>query len=207
MKKNLLIILALVSILSLTGCSENTDARNPNDSIKINSQTLSQENFNSEAQDKPTVPLNEFCILEDPISDLGLTVEQLTEKRGELKVSTYKGTLFENGLGIYGWKTENSSSLTVGGCNSIDGLKPTDLFKGISYPVSYDILSSRYGLVQRSIEKEASIDGLYVSIFSHPKYETVEFVFFAKEFGFIDEDTSVWLRLNVDSLYAEPLDH
>ena len=206
MKKNLLIILALVSILSLTGCSENAETNSTSDRINSSSQTLSQDNYNSEAQYKPTVPLNEFRILEDPISDLGLTVEQLAEKRGELKVSTYKGTLFENGLGIYGWRTENSS-LTVGGCNSIYGLKPTDLFKGISYPVSYDILSSRYGLVQRSIEKEASIDGLYVSSFSHPRYETVEFVFFAKEFGFIDEETSVWLRLTVDSLYAEPLDH
>ncbi|MGN0682525.1 MAG: hypothetical protein ACI4JY_02515 [Oscillospiraceae bacterium] len=207
MKKTTPIILALALILSLTGCSENNNTNSTADSTNSSPQTLSQENFNSEAQDEPADTLNEFCIPEGPISDLGLTVEQLAEKRGALKVSTYKGTLFENGLGIYGWRTENSSSLTVGGCNSIDGLKPTDLFKGISYPVSYDILSSRYGLVQRSIEKEASIDGLYVSIFSHPKYETVEFVFFAKEFGFIDEETSVWLRLNVDSLYAEPLDH
>lgn len=203
MKKSKITILALAAALCLSGCIDNTPAAQGGES-----SAFSEQNDSSEARGgapESAVVYNEFRILEDAISDLGLTVEQLTEKRGELKTSTYKGTQFENGIGLYGWKTTKSDSYTVGGCNIIDGLNPSKLFSGMAYPVSLDILSDRYGFEPINIDREKGMDDCYWALFSHPMYENVSFVFACKEYGFIEEDTSCALWLDGDSADAKPV--
>ncbi|MGN0679302.1 MAG: hypothetical protein ACI4JS_06545 [Oscillospiraceae bacterium] len=204
MKKAKITILAL-AVLCLSGCTGNNPTSQGGENSSPN---FLQQISNPESQGSTpdsTIVYNEFRILEEPISDLGLTVEQLTEKRGKMEISSDNGTWFENGIGIYGWKTIKSDSLTDGGCNIIDGLKPTDLFSGLTYPITLDILSNRYGFVPITIEKEKGMYDCYWSLFTHPYYENVAFQFAGKEYGFIEEDTSCILSLNVDSTDAKPV--
>ncbi|MGN0679303.1 MAG: hypothetical protein ACI4JS_06550 [Oscillospiraceae bacterium] len=205
MKKAKITIIALTAALCLSSCTVN----NPTSQGGENSSpTFSQQIRNPESQGSTpdsTIIYNEFRILEEPISDLGLTVEQLSEKRGKMEVSSVNGTWFENGIGIYGWQTTKSDSYTAGGCNMIGGLEPTDLFSGLTYPVTLDILSDRYGFTPIYISKDKSSDGYYWSEFSHPKYENVSFLFRSKEFGYIYESSRCNLKLNADSLNAKPI--
>lgn len=217
MKKSKLIILALITALCLTGCN-NPDALNQN-SDPDNQSSQPQESTQSSAEaptSQPSEPVIEFRILTDAISDLGLTYDQMVEKRGKLKTNTYKGVLFENGIGVYGWKTEEKSVFTddhtdpgglpdAGGCNMIGGLKPEELFEGLTYPISMDMFSDKYGFVPVSIGSEAGLNDLYYSTFNHPMYENLEFVFCTKEYGIIEKDTSCILSLNMDSLDAKPV--
>lgn len=208
MKKSKLIVLAFVTALWLSGCTERDTLNQGSNSTNQTQGTQSSnttESTSPEPLSEPTASTTEFRILEGPISDLGLTVEQLTEKRGKLKVSTYKGTQFENGIGTYGWKTTKSDSLTDGGCNMIFGLKPTELFSGITYPVTLDILSDIYGFVPITVEKEKGLDDCYWASFSHPQYEGVSFIFGSTEYGVIEENTGCYLSLNVDSTEAKPV--
>ncbi len=222
MKRSKLIIIALVTALSLTAC-KNQDALN-SDSTPENQSSQPQESTQSSAGSpenppvsKPSDPVLEFRINPDIISDLGLTYDQMVEKHGKLKSNTYKGVLFENGIGHYGWKSEGKSFCTdndhtdpaglpdAGGCNWIDGLDPEELFEGLTYPISMDIFSDKYGFVPISIGNEQGMDNCYWSSFTHPMYEGVEFIIWTVEYGIIDEDSGCLLSLDMDSLDAKPV--
>ncbi len=220
MKRSKLIIIALVTALSLAAC-KNQDALN-SDSTPENqsSQPLeSTQNSAGSPTSQPSVPVLEFRIIPDVISDLGLTYDQMVEKRGKLTSNTYKGVCFENGAGIYVWKSKGKDFYIdndhtdpgrlpeAGGCNWIDGLKPEELFEGLTYPISMDIFSDKYGFVPVSIGKEKGLDDCYWSTFTHPMYEGVEFTFYTDEYGIIDKDfgNGCILSLNVDSLDAKPV--
>ncbi len=217
MKRSKLIIIALVTALSLTAC-KTQGALNQN-STPEDQSSQPQESTQSSAE-APTSqlsePVIEFRINPDIISDLGLTYDRMVEKHGKLTSNTYKGVLFENGIGNYAWKTQGVSVCNddhtdpaglpdAGGCNIIDGLKPEELFEGLSYPVSMDMFSDKYGFVPVSIGSEAGLNDLYYSRFTHPMYDDLEFIFCTKEYGIIEKDTSCELSLNMDSLDAKPV--
>lgn len=217
MKKSILFILALVTALSFAACKDQ-DALNPNSTPENQSSQPQESAQSSETSpiSKPFAPVMEFRINPDVISDLGLTYDQMVEKRGKLKSNTYKGVRFENGIGNYAWKSEGGSFFIddylspgglpdAGGCNIIDGLKPEELFEGLSYPVSMNIFSKKYGFVPVSIGSEAGLNDLYYSRFTHPMYENLEFIFCTKEYGIIEKDTICELSLNMDSLEAKPI--
>lgn len=154
MKKAKITILALAA-LCLSGCTGNIPT---SQSGENSSPTFSQQIRNPESQDSTsdsTIIYNKFRILEDPISDLGLTHEQIIEKRGEEISDTNMGIIFENGVGLYSWKSEDKpqilGSYRGGGCNYIAGFTANKLFEGLAYPVSLDILSDRYGFVPITI--------------------------------------------------------
>ncbi len=220
MKRSKLIIIALVTALSLAAC-KNQDALNSDSTPENQSSQPLESTLNSAGSptSQPSVPVLEFRIIPDVISDLGLTYDQMVEKRGKLTSNTYKGVCFENGAGIYGWKSKGKDFYIdndhtdpgrlpeAGGCNWIDGLKPEELFEGLTYPVSMDIFSDKYGFVPVSIGKEKGLDDCYWSTFTHPMYEGVEFTFYTDEYGIIDKDfgNGCILSLNVDSLEAKPV--
>lgn len=151
------------------------------------------------------------------LSDIGLTYQQLVEKRGELVTNTYKGVLFKNGIGIYGWKSEGSSFSVdndhtnpgglpdAGGCNVILGLSSSALLTNFTSPMSLDGLCERYGFVLESEETEPGLNG-YSATFTHPLYDNVTFVADTGETkGSIDDNTVWWIFLNVDSKRATPI--
>jgi len=223
MNKSKIIALALAAALCLTGCAGNgaesgENSADSNISTNVGSQAVQSdpaESTNPGSQGL-SAPVVEFRINPDVISDLGLTYDQMVEKRGKLTSNTYKGVIFENGIGVYGWKSEGKSFFTddytdpgdlpnAGGCNWINGLKPEVLFEGLTYPVSMDILSDKYGFVPVNIGKEQGMDNCYWSTFTHPMYEDLEFIFSTDEYGTIDKDSGCTLSLDVDSLEAKPV--
>ncbi len=227
MNKSKIIALALAAALCLTGCADNGADNGENSSVSNISSNEGQNpasqgdpagsaGSGSQGSSAPAAPVLEFRIVPDIISDLGLTYDQMVEKRGKLRSNTYKGVRFENGIATYGWKTQGVSVCNddhtdpgglpdAGGCNWIIGLTPEDLFEGLTYPVSMDIFSAKYGFVPVGIDKEKGMDNCYWSTFTHPMYEGVEFIIWTVEYGIIEEDSGCILSLNVDSLDAKPV--
>ena len=139
-------------------------------------------------------------INDDVISELGMTYRELADKYGcEPKKGKLNSFIIENGYGRYCWKT--SSDLTydnmeqAGGCNMIDGVKLSDLFSGISYPVSYEELEEKYGFTLIEAATELGMFDLYESAFELPSYDNIRICFFTREYGVIEEDTSCMIKL------------
>ncbi|MGN0620128.1 MAG: hypothetical protein ACI4J7_14025 [Ruminiclostridium sp.] len=155
-----------------------------------------------------------FGINSDIISELGKTFSQLSKKYGSTPTGIYNSYTIENGHGRYGWKTADGKIYDdnmelAGGCNMIDGLKPGELFIGVSYPVSYEDLTEKYGFTLIEAGSETGMDDLYSSEFNYPLYEDISFIFYAKEYGMIEEDTSCCIVLNTkykDVSYYDPSD-
>lgn len=142
-----------------------------------------------------------FGIDSDIISELGKTFSQLSKKYGSTPKGIYNSYTIENGHGRYGWKTAegkiyDDNMELAGGCNIIDGLKPRELFIGVSYPVSYEDLTEKYGFTLIEAGSETGMDDLYYSEFRYPLYDNISFIFYAREYGRIEADTSCCIVLN-----------
>lgn len=142
-----------------------------------------------------------FGIDSDIISELGKTFSQLSKKYGSTPKGIYNSYTIENGHGRYVWKTGDGKIYDdnmelAGGCNMIDGLKPGELFIGVSYPASYEDLTEKYGFTLIEAGSERGMDDLYSSEFSHSMYDSISFIFYAKEYGRIEADTSCCIVLN-----------
>lgn len=148
-----------------------------------------------------TAPDDGLGINQDIISELGMTYRELAEKYGSepRKIKYPNSCIIENGCGIYIWKT--SSSLTyddmeaAGGCNMIDGVKMSELFSGISWPVSYEELVDKYGFTLIESYTELGMFDLYESEFEHPSCGDIRFFFYAREYGVIEKDMSCCIKL------------
>ena len=128
-----------------------------------------------------TVSDDNLGINEDVISELGMTYKGLADKYGsEPKRVKYNNSFsIENGYGRYIWKTSSGWTYdnmeVAGGCNGIDGVKMSDLFSGISYPVKYEELVDKYGFTLINSGTEPGMFDLYESTFEHPSCGDIRF--------------------------------
>lgn len=145
-------------------------------------------------------PDDVFGVNEDVISELGMTFRELADKYGCEPQGAYNQYSIENGHGRYGWKTSDGTvyedTEPEGGCNMIDGIKLSDLFIGIDYPVSYDELQNKYGFKLIEAGTEAGMDDCYWSTFELPAYRNVSFIFYTREYGVFDEASGCCIMLN-----------
>lgn len=145
-------------------------------------------------------PDDVFGVNEDVISELGMTFRELADKYGCEPQGAYNQYSIENGHGRYGWKTSDGTvyedTEPEGGCNMIDGIKLSDLFCGIDYPVSYDELQNKYGFKLIEAGSEAGMDDCYWSTFELPAYRNVSFIFYTREYGVFDEASGCCITLN-----------
>ena len=86
----------------------------------------------------------------------------------------------------------------------IDGINPEELFNGLTYPISFDELANKYEFCIISTNNEITMDYRYWAELSHQKYDNISFIFATTEYGSIDMDTSVCIKMNVDCLEAKP---
>ena len=151
-------------------------------------------------------PVSNEIFNHDLISELGMTYADLSEKYNSAPKGTYKGYNF-GGYGLYGWKTSDGSVIedinAAGGCNWIDGVGVSELFTGITYPISFDDLQNKYSFTADSIGTEKTMSDLYWSSFRHPSYKNVLFTFGTEEYGVIGGRTSTILQLDMDCREAE----
>ena len=140
-----------------------------------------------------------FGINDDVISELGMTYRELADKYGCEPRGKLNSYIIENGYGRYCWKTSSGFTYDnmeqAGGCNMIDGVKLSDLFSDISYPVSYEELEEKYGFTLIEAATELDMFDLYESTFELPSYDNIRFCFFTREYGIIEEDTSCMIKL------------
>lgn len=145
-------------------------------------------------------PDDVFGVNEDVISELGMTFRELANKYGCEPQGAYNQYSIENGHGRYGWKNSDGTvyedTEPEGGCNMIDGIKLSDLFIGIDYPVSYDELQNKYGFKLIEAGTEAGMDDCYWSTFELPAYPNVSFIFYTLEYGVFDEASGCCIMLN-----------
>ncbi len=228
MKKFIFAFLTVFAILCSAGCSSSEESPFRQDSA-VESVTESGTTETSPDQSEPQSRLEEESDIQDPdptvqennaeapaginpdlLSELGMTFTQLTEKYGEPH-GTLNAYEFGSGAGYgrYGWKSDEGKYFedmkTAGGCNMIVGINPEKLFIGFSYPMDFDGLSDRYGLVSVSVDSEIGMDSCYWAEFTSSLYENVSFVFSTTTYGSIDENTKCTVLLNVDCEKAVPV--
>ncbi len=173
------------------------------------STTTSEHTSSADAIDDPsniTPEVDDFSINSDLMSEVGMTYSELSEKYNSAPDGTYKGFNFKGGYGNYGWKSSDGAVRKEGGCNIIVGVASDELFTGVTYPLSFDDLQSKYGFVAESIDTEKGLDDAYWSVFTHPSYTDVFFIFSTKEYGVInDGERGGAVELDVDCLEAYPV--
>lgn len=225
MKKKTICSLLIASLL-VSGCGNNQSAPAETTAVTTVEATVISTTENAEIDemladstdeevisreeahevDYEAEPTSEgFRINEDLISELGMTYQQLVEKNGEAK-GAYNVYGFENGYGRYGWKSYDGEYFenmeTAGGCNMIDGIDMGELFFGLTYPISFDELVSKYGFNIVSVNSEVTMDERYWAELTYPEYDNISFIFATTEYGFIDTDTSACIVMNIDCLQA-----
>ena len=143
-----------------------------------NSSVQGGENGNAES---------EIAINSDVMWGLGKTMDELTERYGEIVGSTGQTAWFKNGYGIYLWGGEGDI------CTRISKIKASDILIGDLSTVNFDNIVSKCGFDVILFEPESDGPGLYddyhVAYFSHPSYKNITFLMTYKISGF-DEDAT-----------------
>ena len=209
MKKLLTLLLTLTILAGTLGACKPAD----------NNPVTSSSDPGTSKPEQPEMKLNL-----DLLSDLGLTYDELREKRGEVTKAVVLpggvGYIFEKGYGSYAWGTGDISwdfptprdkngnfildelpppkeQIQIGG---IWHVQAKDLFLGLSQSVGASEIGKMYNLKieYESVDEEDIYEGFYSYSFSC-NYEdrTVNISVYTKEIGKINLDSRVNVNFSV----------
>lgn len=209
--KKFLFILTLASaLLCLAGCSSLPSNSVTEDDSKTGSTDISLDNSEQTSQENNSdisVEINT-----EIISELGMTYSQLSEKYGEPHGinNAYEfgsdGVHGRKGFGRYCWRSDEGTFFDdmeqAGGCNYIMGIKPEELFCGLTYPMGIDEMLKKYDLEPVSVDTEVAEDGSYWAEFTSPLYDNISFVLATTACKTVDERSVCYVVMDVDCLEA-----
>ncbi len=209
-KKFLFISAIATALLSLAGCSSLPSNSVSEDNADTGSTDISLDNSEQTSRENSSdisVEINT-----EIISELGMTYSELSEKYGEPHgiYNAYEfgsdGVHGRKGFGRYCWRSDEGIFFDdmekAGGCNYIMGVKPHDLFCGLTYPMDFDELSEKYDLEPVSVDAEIAEDGSYWAEFTSPLYDDISFVLATTACKTVDERAVCYVVMNVDCLKA-----
>lgn len=144
---------------------------------------------------------------------IGKTFDEVTERYGGVISGGQNVYSFENGYGRYTWDSkgidpqqpDRDVNIEIirgnGGCKSIDGVKPHDLFSGEFTSLSFEELEANgFEVGPRDDSPYTMYDGYRFRAFTHPSYENISFsAMYSEETGVIDDETSIMIRLKETS--------
>lgn len=169
----------------------------------------SSDNSDSESNISDTV----VSINSEVLWGLGKTFDEVNERYGGVVSGGQNVYSFENGYGRYAWdskgidpqQSDRDVNIEIvrgnGGCRSIDGVKPHDLFNGEFTSLSFEALEANgFEVGPRDDSPYTMYDGYRFRTFTHPSYENISFsAMYSEKTGVIDDETSIMIRLNETS--------
>ena len=201
MKKVLCVLLTAFLLIGFSACNNTAKPSEPDSKPQSSSEQSS-----SDSEPEVKKELNQ-----DLLSDIGLTYSQLVEKHGKLiEAGTAEGGIsyvFQNGYGCYSFlensnveqdDRENSSSIenvpkptATAKCFYIGRIKASELFSGITFPLSLSELESTYKLDMFEHDTEPGMNDYYWSTFS---YNGIWVLLGSKGSDTIDPDSLIIIR-------------
>lgn len=141
---------------------------------------------------------------------IGKTFDEVNDRYGDIVSGGQNVYSFEDGYGRYAWdskgidpqQSDRDVNIEIirgnGGCKSIDGVKPHDLFSGEFTSLSFEQLTANgFEIGPHDDSPYTMYDGYRFQTFTHPSYENISFsAMYSEKTGVIDDETSIMIRLN-----------
>lgn len=204
--------IALLTAISLTGCSENAQRRVPaSPVVNANGQTESETPISSaenpsESEADLSIPSSEENSVESPVNTnsvginsdvmwaMGKTFDDVTEEYGSVTVADLNNVyMFENGYGIYVFGDS---------CKKIGQISAKDFLVGDLSTVTLDNIAEKCGFEVVPLnpvpDGQTMYDGYRCANYTHPDYKNVSFSMTYNENGF--DDTAKFSVCNDGSL-------
>lgn len=170
-------------------------------------------NYNGTGETSAPINLGAIGINSDVVWGIGKTIDEITEKYGDVTGGYPNVYTFENGYGIYVWEdtqTELDKNVEIirgkGGCKSIGKISARDFLIGDLSTVTLDNIASKCGFEVVPLnpvpDGQTMYDGYKCAYYTHPSYENMTFIMLYKESGF-DEDATFDIKYDDNSSETE----
>lgn len=193
---------------------ENSSSGYSSDSTSI-SDSSSETSETSETSDSSDIESNisAVSINSEVLWGIGKTFDEVNDRYGDIVSGGQNVYSFEDGYGRYAWdskgidpqQSDRDVNIEIirgnGGCKSIDGVKPHDLFSGEFTSLSFEQLTANgFEIGPHDDSLYTMYDGYRFRTFTHPSYENISFsAMYSEKTGVIDDETSIMIRLNETS--------
>jgi hypothetical protein len=204
MKKFLLFLLAFAVILSLVSCSSN-ETLNPLESTEPSEETEVTTNITEDTTAEETTITEETTEPQEPsinhdiLSEIGMTYTEIVERYGEALGGFHNVRSFKDSYGSrYAWDSSAPVEVPIeetGGCVMITGVKPDQLFQGVTLPIALSELQELFDMEYIEHLEEPEMGGYWTTY----QYEDVLIIFCTSDKGILCADTVLALRAPRDS--------
>lgn len=190
-KTKLTVSAAVLLSIMLTGCAER--GTQSDDPAAFAKRTYSYSISNNNESKPSEESSGAVAINGDVMWGLGKTVEEVSEKYGDITGGAIDVYMFENGYGKYAFHD---------GCDKLSDVSAKDLLVGDLSTVTLDNIAEKCGFnvvpLNPTPDGQTMYDGYKMAYYTHPSYENVMFGMFYKESGF-DETASFYISLNSET--------